>query len=395
MFYYRSNEKQKHEYYKCHFLGTCLAKAVESKRVENCRLYGLSLCFDNYDYDIKCKVKDYYHVNENDRNLWIDSVNKISLLKQKTFINQVKLENLLKSTSADITTSNQLTFQPTTKVIHLKRKLLTTDDLEVKVIRKSTQFAYEAYRSEVDMLKDVKNENIFNLIDYYESSECYYIIKENNGREDYGTLESVMKYLKSQNLKLIDEITSEITKQIVSALNYLKSFGISHNNLSESNILVHLISNKMSESLTVKIKLVNFTFPPNNSYKPISNTELPLTTANPEKLPHIVESLLLNTLESNNNDLNTLQHITKKDLDKYCLNNNEYDLFSLILILLPMLDLTTQDKRDIICIIIHDILINCDSEYIHDVLRLSLTKRKDFKIELEEEKEFLVDDVRD
>ena len=110
----------------------------------------------------------------------------------------------------------------------------TNEKVAVKIIRKAHMEPKDLklIRTEIDIMKLCKHENVVRLFDLYENSDFIYIILE---LMKGGSLAS---YLHKKEFNFFENEIKSITHQLVNALTYLHSFGIMHRDIKAENILL-------------------------------------------------------------------------------------------------------------------------------------------------------------
>lgn len=101
----------------------------------------------------------------------------------------------------------------------------------------------EQFRNEIRILMKIKHPNIISILDFYEDLKQFYIISE---LENAGDLQKTVV-----QQRYMDESTAKVIfRQLIDALRYLQSQGITHHDIKAENLLI--ASNQ--------IKLVDFGF---------------------------------------------------------------------------------------------------------------------------------------
>jgi len=120
-------------------------------------------------------------------------------------------------------------------VVHLAIYKKTGEKCAVKIIDKKEASneteSEKRLRTEVDILKRVKHENIVGLRDIYETSEKLYLVMELvTGGELFDKIVEKGSYSERE--------ASIIVRKILSAIQYLHSCGIAHRDLKPENLLL-------------------------------------------------------------------------------------------------------------------------------------------------------------
>ena len=111
----------------------------------------------------------------------------------------------------------------------------TEGKVAIKIIRKENMLYkdQELVKSEIDIMKICKHENIVRLLDHFENNEYIFIVME---YLSYGTL---AQYLESTSINDINEQQcAYIIFQLSRALEYLHQYGIVHRDLKPENIMM-------------------------------------------------------------------------------------------------------------------------------------------------------------
>lgn len=107
----------------------------------------------------------------------------------------------------------------------------TGDWYAVKVIDKKKVMTGVAVDREIDILKKLKHEFIVGLKDFYEDGNNYYLVM------DLVTGGDLMDFV-TQNGRIPEDAAREITRQVLTAVEYVHSRGISHRDIKPDNILI-------------------------------------------------------------------------------------------------------------------------------------------------------------
>ena len=113
--------------------------------------------------------------------------------------------------------------------------------------------------TEINILKELKHENIIKLIEIFLYKNFYYFIFEwCNG---YSLLTCLQRYIKKNKKPFSEEIVQYLMRQIVNGLKYIHQHGIIHRDIKLTNILVQFDSQKDKEDVNMlksKIKISDF-----------------------------------------------------------------------------------------------------------------------------------------
>lgn len=107
----------------------------------------------------------------------------------------------------------------------------TGNPYAVKIIDKKKIMSGVSVEREIDILKKLKHEYIVGLRDFYEDGNNYYLIMDLISGGD------LMDFVTS-NGAIPEEPSREIARQVLCALQYVHSLGISHRDIKPDNILI-------------------------------------------------------------------------------------------------------------------------------------------------------------
>lgn len=111
----------------------------------------------------------------------------------------------------------------------------TGEKVAIKIIKKTamTPKDHELVKSEVDIMKICRHQNIVRLLDHFEDNEFIFIVME------YLSGGTLAHFLETNPLtELSEKEAAKIIYQIAKALEYLHQFGIIHRDLKPENILI-------------------------------------------------------------------------------------------------------------------------------------------------------------
>ena len=192
-------------------------------------LYQFSIQFSH-------KTRTYYSESKQDAESWI-SVIKLAV-GYKNFFDVYKIED----------TIGEGKFGVVKLGIHNK----TQEKVAIKIIKKvdMTSKDLELVKSEIDIMKMCKHQNIVRLLDHFENKEYTFIVME------YLAGNTLAHYLETTPVDALTEFDcGKITYQISKALDYLHTFGIVHRDLKPENIM---IKGKLPYESMDSIKIMDF-----------------------------------------------------------------------------------------------------------------------------------------
>lgn len=116
---------------------------------------------------------------------------------------------------------------------HVKKAIerASGDEYAVKIIDKKKVMTGVAVEREIDILKKLKHEYIVGLRDFYEDANNYYLVM------DLITGGDLMEFV-TENGAIPEEPAREIARQVLLAVKYVHSLGISHRDIKPDNILI-------------------------------------------------------------------------------------------------------------------------------------------------------------
>lgn len=107
----------------------------------------------------------------------------------------------------------------------------TGNPYAIKVIDKKKVMAGVAVEREIDILKKLQHEYVVGLKDFFEDSNNYYLVM------DLVTGGDLMDFV-TTNGPIPEEPSREIARQVLCAVDYVHSLGISHRDIKPDNILI-------------------------------------------------------------------------------------------------------------------------------------------------------------
>jgi len=118
-----------------------------------------------------------------------------------------------------------------TAVVKLCVDNITRKEYAAKIISKAnSSLDVEIFRREIDIMAKMRNENIIQMIDFYETTDFIYIVQElAYGGELFDRILDQKQFSEKDAMSL--------TKQMLSALQYMHAKGIVHRDLKPENLL--------------------------------------------------------------------------------------------------------------------------------------------------------------
>jgi tRNA A-37 threonylcarbamoyl transferase component Bud32 len=122
--------------------------------------------------------------------------------------------------------------------VYLSENRDTKEEVAIKIFNKNNgdEKSVELVKTEIEILRCCRHDNILSYIDYFEDHENIYLVSE---FMDSGDLTDLLKY---QSLMDENKIKA-LLRQIGSGLKYLHEYGIIHRDLKPQNILVKRVDN--------------------------------------------------------------------------------------------------------------------------------------------------------
>jgi len=198
--------------------------------VDNKTYYSFSIKFSN-------KIRTYYCSAKEETLDWIASLKKA-----------IGYSSLEDNYHLEQKTLGQGKFGLVKLGIHKK----TSEKVAIKIIKKAemTPKDQELVKSEIDIMKMCRHQNIVRLLDHYENTEYIFIIME---YLEGGTFANYLENTPIDDLS--EKQASYCMYQIAKALEYMHQFGIIHRDLKPENIM---IKNKLPYSSLDSIKVMDF-----------------------------------------------------------------------------------------------------------------------------------------
>jgi calcium-dependent protein kinase len=208
---------------------------------------------ENNDNSIMAPSEIKNKVNEKNKEKFLSNSNNINLQHLTDMSQSIKIKAIIPENPRKAEENYKVicklgkgSFGSVYKVIYIKSSNIRA----MKVIKKSSinyQDDERIFLKEIEILAKTEHPNIIKIIEYYKDEINYYIITEYiSGGELYEAISKCNKFNESK--------AAYIMRQILSALNYLHSFGIVHRDIKPENMLVE----KSSDEDLINIKLIDF-----------------------------------------------------------------------------------------------------------------------------------------
>ena len=208
---------------------------------------------ENNDNSIMAPTEIKNKVNDKNKEKLLSNSNNINLQHLTDMSQTIKIKAIIPENPRKAEENYKVicklgkgSFGSVYKVIYIKSSNIRA----MKVIKKSSinyQDDERVFLKEIEILSKTEHPNIIKIIEYYKDEINYYIITEYiSGGELYEAISKCNKFNESK--------AAYIMRQILSALNYLHSFGIVHRDIKPENMLVEQSSDKD----LINIKLIDF-----------------------------------------------------------------------------------------------------------------------------------------
>ncbi len=208
---------------------------------------------ENNDNSIMAPTEIKNKVNDKNKEKFLSNSNNINLQHLTDMSQTIKIKAIIPENPRKAEENYKVicklgkgSFGSVYKVIYIKSSNIRA----MKVIKKSSinyQDDERVFLKEIEILAKTEHPNIIKIIEYYKDEINYYIITEYiSGGELYEAISKCNKFNESK--------AAYIMRQILSALNYLHSFGIVHRDIKPENLLVE----KSSDKDSINIKLIDF-----------------------------------------------------------------------------------------------------------------------------------------
>lgn len=209
IFYYKNEKKE--DLQGMHNLTGCFVKEKDEKVIDGTKLYGFSIIFTS-------KVRSYYTTSKKNLEQWLSSLREA--IGYQHFTDFYEMKNDL----------GEGKFGLVKLGIHKK----TGEKVAIKIIKKDAMDSkdLELVRSEIDIMKLCRHENVVRLLDHFENSEFIFIVMEYLSGGNLSDFFSKRKYSFTENEAAI------IINQICLGIDYLHKYGVVHRDLKPENIMM-------------------------------------------------------------------------------------------------------------------------------------------------------------
>lgn len=223
IYYYKTEKKE--ELQGMHNLTGCFVKEKDERTIDGTKLFGFSIIFSN-------KTRSYYATSKKDLESWMSALRQAIGYHHFSDFYEMK---------GDL---GEGKFGLVKLGIHKK----TSEKVAIKIIKKDAMDNkdLELVRSEIDIMKLCKHENVVRLLDHFENSEFIFIVMEYLAGGD------LSDYFKKKNYNFSENDAALVTMQICKGIEYLHQYGVVHRDLKPENIMM---AKKDSLSL---IKIMDF-----------------------------------------------------------------------------------------------------------------------------------------
>ena len=223
IYYYKTEKKE--ELQGMHNLTGCFVKEKDEKVVDGNKLYGFSIIFSN-------KTRSYYASSKKNLDAWLSALR--TSIGYQNFTDFYEMKNDL----------GEGKFGLVKLGIHKK----TGEKVAIKIIKKDAMDNkdLELVRSEIDIMKLCKHDNVVRLLDHFENSEFIFIVME------YLSGGDLSDHLKKKNYNFTENEAALVIFQLCSGMEYLHKYGVVHRDLKPENIMLG-----KKETLNV-IKVMDF-----------------------------------------------------------------------------------------------------------------------------------------
>lgn len=209
IYYYKTEKKE--ELQGMHNLTGCFVKEKDDKVIEGNKLYGFSIIFSN-------KTRSYYTTSKKSLEGWTNALRQSIGYQHFTDFYEMK---------ADL---GEGKFGLVKLGIHKK----TGEKVAIKIIKKDAMDNkdLELVRSEIDIMKLCRHDNVVRLLDHFENSEYIFIVMEYLAGGD------LSDFFKRKNYTFSEKDAASIISQICKGIEYLHKYGVVHRDLKPENIMM-------------------------------------------------------------------------------------------------------------------------------------------------------------
>lgn len=209
IYYYKTENKE--ELQGMHNLTGCFIKEKDEKIIDGNKLFGFSIIFSN-------KTRSYYTNSKKSLEAWTSALRQSIGYQHFTDFYEMK---------SDL---GEGKFGLVKLGIHKK----TGEKVAIKIIKKDAMDNkdLELVRSEIDIMKLCRHDNVVRLLDHFENSEYIFIVME------YLSGGDLSDFFKRKNYNFTEKDAACITSQICKGIEYLHKYGVVHRDLKPENIMM-------------------------------------------------------------------------------------------------------------------------------------------------------------
>lgn len=223
LYYYRSKEETTHK--GMHHLSGVFVKEETPITYEGKHLYAFSVVYPK-------KVRYYYSEDITEYQKWLSAFRKATGYADLTDIYEVR-EKLGNGKFGLVKLGIHKSSGRKVAIKMMKKKDMSSQDLEL-------------VRTEVEILKICQHPGIIRILDIYENLEHMYIVME------YCSGGDMFTYIEKRKFKLSEERAATLIHEVLAAVYYLHSYGITHRDLKPENMLM------TDNTETASLKLTDF-----------------------------------------------------------------------------------------------------------------------------------------